>query len=409
MRHCLDKRIGLCLVLTALVAGSPKGLGQTAAGARFTPRGEAAYGYERGSAAYGYNALTVGQYNSVGAALQSSIQDPLYTSRALSRRARPDGDMADLRRPSPMMQGAGPGRRSEAEDVIGPEPDMRSPLDYDSKSNQMFLVARQYLVQIDASTATAAAKGRVLTTLVPEVPGMYRDLMEQGQQALMAGSWLDVQKAVDAFSKAQLLTDRNPDVTLSLAHAHFIVARYSYALPSEYLQQTLILLPELPLVQLEPRIFFGSAETYDKRIEILNGYLKEHPDDPDALLMQAYFKWFEPTGAQAAADALRRAWVYAKKPKTLGLGAMTMSNLTAPRTAGSDSPGNVEEAPAPQSQIRVAIDIFWKGMVKSGRVSGSLDQPTVPAPTSRPANPAPLSSESDGRTDKMSAQDNSPQ
>ncbi|MEI7835854.1 MAG: hypothetical protein WCK05_05515 [Planctomycetota bacterium] len=383
--------------MALLAAGAPEAMGQNQ-GALFSGRGQYASGTSLGDNIYGYGALSAGQYGSTGSALYSGISDPSNyrvgrTAGVGGGRRGPTAGMEDLGQPTRTTRGEGR-NQTGPDDGMGMAPEMRDPLEPKTRaSGQVLMVAQQYLTVIGANTADGVARGRTVTTFVPEVPGMFRDLMEQGQQALRAGQWKDVQRAVDAFSKAQLLTDHNPDVTLSLAHAHFIVARYSYSLPSEYIQQTLILMPDLPLVQLEPKTFFDSPDTYDKRMAILASHLKDRPGDPDALLVLAYFKWFEPGGAQAAADALRQAWISSRRPRALGLGAMTMSNLDTPGSASSSQALRRGAEPGTESPLRVAIDLFWKGMVRSGKISGSLEQPADPGAGSRPTSPSPAPDE----------------
>lgn len=393
-RHTLNIRIATGL-LALLAAGTLEVRGQDRT-VLSTGRGSPAGGTTLGANEYGYGALSAGQYGSTGSALYSGIgdsaeNDPFRMSRGGGRRRGPAG-MEDLSQGSVRPTQSGTPGSTDPDEIVGMGPsDMRDPLAAAAKPRgQVLMVTQQYLEAIGANTAIGVARGRTVTTFVPEVRGLFRDLMEQGQQALLAGGWKDVQRAVDAFSKAQLLTDHNPDVTLSLAHAHFIVARFSYSLPSEYLQQTLILLPELPLVQIEPKLFFDSPDTYDKRMGILASHIESNPDDADAMLVRAYFKWFEPDGAQAAADSLRQAWAASRKPRPMGAGAMS------PTGAGSIFlVGGFDQSPGGDVSLRTAIDIFWKGMVKTGKISGSLDQPggAVTRPAGAAASPGPKSGE----------------
>jgi hypothetical protein len=306
---------------------------------------------------YGLGILNSGQYSSTGQILRSTMYGDVYNHVARSRRAV-RGSRATLNMPTPLL---GSRYGSGDQEVIGPTPEaMEEPGERKKGESIAAIIANQYLDTIGANTSEAIAEKRAVTTLVPEVPGAYRDLMARGEQAMLGG---EVHQAIDAFMEAKLLTYRNPDVLLSLAHGHFLLSRFSYVSASQYLQETLITLPELPLVQLEPKQFLGGADVYDARMARLEEHLRNQPDDPDALLLRAYFKWFEPDGTKAAVESLRKAWVASKAIKPIG-------------SIGYDSIG---------SQVREAIEVFWTGMVKSGRASGSLAPTTRPAPTSRPA------------------------
>lgn len=364
-------------------------------------------GTSLGRSDYGYGLLDLGRNRSGGTMLESSIAGGGndYIARQ-EHRLRSDRDQNQLGMPQPLL---GPQFRRRDDETIGPEPESMA---RDARRQALaILVANQYLDTIGANISEGLSKKRAVTTLVPESPGMYRDLMARGEKSMLAGSTdiMNVHKAIDTFTEAQLLTHRNPDVLLSLAHAQFLVSRYSYVSASEYLQEAVSVLPELPLVELEPKSFFGGTEVYDNRMKRLEEHLQARPDDPDALFLRAYFKWFErdPESDQAAADSLRRAWLLARQPKVMGnlksevwaTSAPARSAATRPASGPGASP---EEGPpaadydAPGRRLSVSIETFWKAMVKTGRVTGTLSSTTAPAATSRRGVPTSVPNKSVG-------------
>ena len=129
MTHCRDKRIWLGLLVAALAAGAPEARGQLSKGSLYTPRGDIPAGDRLGANTYGSGTLTTDYNSSLGMALQSAMQDPYYTARAMSAyrsRVADENQMMDLHRPSKMLQSGG--QDPPPEEVIGPDPEMRAPL-----------------------------------------------------------------------------------------------------------------------------------------------------------------------------------------------------------------------------------------------------------------------------------------
>jgi hypothetical protein len=102
------------------------------------------------------------------------------------------------------------------------------------------------------------------------------------------------------------------------------------------------------MVPLQPKAFYGDPSVYVQNIQDLDKYLVGHPQDTDALLLRAYYAWFdvdEVGSTGKARDSLQQA------------------------LAGNNTPG-----------VTLAIEAFWEGMVASGKVKGPLKpQPALKA------------------------------
>lgn len=215
------------------------------------------------------------------------------------------------------------------------------------------MIAWAYLDELGADSGVFSEEtNEPVTTLVPEEPSSYRDYMEKGEAALKAG---DFQEAYDQFKLASLVGENDPESLINLTHATYAKSFFSYAEAAFYLQQALKRLPELPLVQLQPRAFFGqsieAAGRYAGSLERLEEHLAESPWDINAHLIRAYFRWFGGDVA-AARQALAEA-------------------------------GDSAEKTGDKDAIEV-VNIFWDGMVASGKVSGELSGATQPPAAQAP-------------------------
>ncbi|MBN1942671.1 MAG: hypothetical protein JW849_05185 [Phycisphaerae bacterium] len=177
-----------------------------------------------------------------------------------------------------------------------------------------------------------------LKTLAPKTGESfhYRRLIREGEDAFRKE---DYNKAARSFETAAEISSQSSESQLSLMHVHFATARNEYNMPSLYLQRVLREVPELPLLPVHPRDFYGNAGQFVKDVIRLEEYAQADPDDANAQLVLAYMKWREKQPDQAAA-ALRRAWEHRK---------------------------NNEE-------LADAIQTFWKGLVHAGAVSGTLEE-----------------------------------
>jgi tetratricopeptide (TPR) repeat protein len=211
----------------------------------------------------------------------------------------------------------------------------------------------------ESSKAGNDNEGKPLTTLVPKSGGTrrYRQLLRTGEEAFRKE---DYRKAAQAFGIANEISSGSSDSLLSLLHLHFATARNRYNVPSYYLQRLLREVPELPLIPVHPRDFYGNVGTFVQDMIRLEQYTKAKPKDANAQLMLAYVKWREKNPNQAAA-ALRKALENSKD----------------------------------NEELIDAIQTLWKGMVRSGAVSGTLEsgsasEETVPLPMDSPVPEEPL-------------------
>lgn len=221
--------------------------------------------------------------------------------------------------------------------------------------------ARKYLHAISGTDLTAeGSQPKVISSLVPSDSSMYSALLREGEKRFRMGEFAD---AFSYFERAGYIAPRVPETLLSLMHARFATSRVSYTTASHYLQLTLRHLPELPLVPVNPKLFYGQtsdgAARYVEHIDALEKHLVKAPDDHDALLLLAYYRWFgnRPDDARTAlAKALKVA---------------------------------IEDG---DTRLTEAVDTFWAAIVNSGRMSGEL---LSPRPKRAPRQAAPAD---DGQT-----------
>jgi hypothetical protein len=200
------------------------------------------------------------------------------------------------------------------------------------------LAAQDYLDLMSNASAGAldSEHSGTIPSLVPDEEGPYRDHMQAGEDAFHTG---DYAEALKEFRLASHLRPHDPEPMIHMLHARFAVSGYSYSLVAFHLKQALAKLPELPLVELDPKSFYGEARDYASQMSRLRGYLADVPNDVEALLVEAYYQWFA-----GETDDSRRALTKA---------------FEAAKRAGDE-------------EALEAISTFWTGMVASGRVSGEL-------------------------------------
>jgi hypothetical protein len=114
-------------------------------------------------------------------------------------------------------------------------------------------------------------------------------------------------------------------------------------------------MPELPLANLRPRGFYGSAATYAEHLVSLQEYIERNGTDGEALLLLAYFRWYEDPGHDN--DLVRKA---AARKALAAAAAQTLAR------------GLASAIKANNTHLVEAIETFWDGMVAAGAVEGPL-------------------------------------
>ena len=228
--------------------------------------------------------------------------------------------------------------------------------------------ARAYLRKIgEGAEGDLSELPEPITSLAPREPSTYQGFILEGERRFRNGEYIG---AFNQFKLANDIGAKDAESFLSMLHARFAVSRYSYSQAAYYLQQALKFQPELPVTALHPAGFYGNAAHYVDHVFRLNQYLKTSPRDAEAYLVLAYYRWFDPSvPADRTRDALARA---------LGLRRAEFGETV------------------PKDDLFIeAVEVFWRGMVASGRVSGEL-KPIVqaeanaepPPDESGPAEPA---------------------
>ena len=225
-------------------------------------------------------------------------------------------------------------------------------------SSRMLQATSSYIGSLGGSPDVGiAARLAPVTSLVGGGGDQFSTYMSEGEKAFLAGNF---EAAMERYAMANTINPKNPESLLSLAHVSFAMSRNSYYRAAYYIGQALKFMPDLPLVPLQPRAFFAKPQDYTERIDWLNKYLQTHPFDNDAFFVAAYFRWFD-QDVEGARLALLKA------------------------RGGKIAP-----------DLQEAIDTFWDGMKASGKIGGTLENPTIvrepsPAPTSQPTStPTPV-------------------
>ncbi|MFB3892647.1 MAG: hypothetical protein ACE15C_11560 [Phycisphaerae bacterium] len=192
---------------------------------------------------------------------------------------------------------------------------------------------------------------QAITSLVPAEPSTYKTFLERGEAAFKDGRFSD---ALGEFRLANDIGGRDWVSLLSISHAYF--AMQSNHASAHYLREAIKYFPELPLLPLDPRGFYGNKTRYADNLLALEGIVKDEPANADAAMLLAYYRWFDknPQAAQSALSAAMQA-----------------------------------AADVPDKTVAEAIDSLWRGMVATGKVSGNLGPDTRPAATQPATSSAP--------------------
>ncbi len=185
-----------------------------------------------------------------------------------------------------------------------------------------------------------------IRSLVPDAPSKYQELMQKGEAAFKKGN---LREAAVSFELANELSLNSVESLLHLMHVHFATSTGTYGMTAYYLRKIIEVLPELPLVRVHPKVFYGVPSNYLRDLIQLEKHVKQNDQDSNALFVLGYMKWRE-GDLEAARIALSQALEF------------------------SQSNGLSE-----------AIRTLWDGMVASGRVSGELGAAEKTTPQIAPA------------------------
>ncbi len=190
----------------------------------------------------------------------------------------------------------------------------------------------------------AARKDKPVSSFVPTEPSTYQKYMLAGDRAFRAGKYGE---ARDQFELALVYARELPEARLSMVHAEFALGGYHLA--AEHLRMTLRYFPELALVNMRIRDFYGpeKVKDFDRHHEALLHELERSAANQDGWLLAAYVEYFDGKAEQAA-SALQQAFLKAQNDK--------------------------------DERTVKAAKIFWDSMAVAGKVTGSVD-PTAPAPS----------------------------
>ena len=199
----------------------------------------------------------------------------------------------------------------------------------------------------------------VITSLVPKPPAKHRDEMIKGEQAFRKGKYAE---ALAHFETARQLSSDSPESLLSLARASFALAEGSYAKTAEYLLRTLEIVPELPLVHVFPRSFYGQADDYRRHSKNLADYAKSKPDDAQAQFLLGYLRWRQGKADEARA-ALGRALARAGERRlTKTIKTLLSGIAAAEQSAWGQPPKMAKPIECPAAGIRMALPEGFKSM-----------------------------------------------
>jgi hypothetical protein len=158
-----------------------------------------------------------------------------------------------------------------------------------------------------------------LTTLVPDVRGKYRNLMEEGERAFKTGLFA---KAEKSFKEAQEASHSAPASLDGSMRASFALSDHNYVQAAKYLCQLLDKFPELPSINLSIRGYYSRDEDYAKHMARLEAHVKQNPKDAYAQFLLAYLKWRDGKNPEAE-KAINLAIEYAKdKSLTEAIGVL---------------------------------------------------------------------------------------
>ena len=221
--------------------------------------------------------------------------------------------------------------------------------------------ARGFIASVGESSSLQKSDESI-KTLVPAQPGQYRDMMQKGEELLRAGNFIS---AYEQFKVVSDVVGHSPEPFLNMAHARFGAG--GYGTTAFYIRGALTRMPQLPLVPLRPKGFYENVAVFGDLIIRLKTYLDGNPDNGDALLIFAYFRWFADTpDVPAVRSALEKA------------------------LAVSESEDRIE-----------AIHIFWDAIVAGGKATGKLRTAPITRPSGKGGSttqPADQAAESDKAT-----------
>ncbi|MFP3937576.1 MAG: tetratricopeptide repeat protein [Phycisphaerae bacterium] len=203
-----------------------------------------------------------------------------------------------------------------------------------------------YLDSFDRSTADELLNtgSEPITTLVPDGDSRYAQYMKKAEQALKEGEY---HEALGQYKMAHVIGQTDPESLLGMAHAHLATSGgISYSSAAYYLSQALNYFPELPLVQLRPRAFFGDSEHYAEIITQLRRRLDRNPRDIDALLCLAYLRWFEGE-SETAIRSLQTAVRYGSDAEMKEAAEMFMEGIRRVESADASESAQASEVSSP--------------------------------------------------------------
>jgi hypothetical protein len=211
---------------------------------------------------------------------------------------------------------------------------------------------RAFLSAVKDEDTLKTDRQEPITSLVPDAPGKYQEYLAKGERYFKAAKYTD---ALGWFEMASVFDGDDPESLLSIMHAKTALQAYPSA--AFTLRKAVRNFPELPVLPLQPRGFYGDPLDYADQMAKLREYVSKNTFDADGHLLLAYYSWFEGNTEQAT-ESMQAAHMKAK-------------NLR----------GKTRES------VAEAIDILWKGMVATGKVSGKLGEESDPAEaTTQPAD-----------------------
>ena len=233
--------------------------------------------------------------------------------------------------------------KSSAESTLGGTLDFTKPPTFQVKKSSPLILqsGAAYISALGQDNLHSLEQGKQgqITTLVPDIPGKYQELMQKGEKAFRNG---DFREAVFQFDLANIISINSPESLLSLMHTYFATAHGIYSLPSFYLRETLKRFPELALIHIHPKAFYGKGADYIRDIVRLENYVTKYPKNPNGQFLLGYIRWRDGK-PKAAKKALEAALQYSHN-----------------------------------KELTEAIHILWDGIVASGKASGALVQKKKP-------------------------------
>lgn len=185
-----------------------------------------------------------------------------------------------------------------------------------AKQSQAITAAGAYLASFEPVPVTELlASDKPITSFAPDQDSAYTTYIANGERAFKQG---DFEEAYRQFKLANYIAGRDPESLLAMTHATFAKSTFGYSEAALYLRWALKYLPELPLVPLKPRAFYGQSPEgvarYVSRVSRLADHLEQSPFDLDGQLLLAYLRWFDGE-PQSAVRILKKAAGQAQKDK----------------------------------------------------------------------------------------------